>query len=74
MNTGEIFHAVLKVTHVAKEVFGEVFDGFHGWCWGQGWTGCAIGRVGVGGDCGWWGGVSGYKGGDQEAEEDEHEG
>lgn len=42
MKLGEVFHAVLKISHVAKEVFGEFFDRFDGWSWGYWWTGRGI--------------------------------
>lgn len=34
----EVFHAVLQIAHVAKEVLGEFLDGLDGWCWRDGRT------------------------------------
>lgn len=31
MHDTKILHAVLEVTHVAEEIFRELFDGLYGW-------------------------------------------
>lgn len=72
MDAREVFHAILKVPHVAEEVFGELLDGFDDWCRGERWSSCGVlksGR-GLGGHCGRRGRMSCYEGGDEEGKEE----
>jgi len=73
VETREIFHTVLEISHVSEEVFREFFDGLDCWCRGNRRSGRRI-CVGIGGDGGGWGRVPSYKGGNQDGEEKDYEG
>lgn len=42
MNAREILHAVLKIAHIAEEIFGKFLDWFDCWSWRYWRTRCGI--------------------------------
>ena len=70
MDLREVFHRVLEVTHVSKEIFREFFDGFYCCCWSDRGSGH---RISIAGHCRRWGWVSSNKCGYENEEQEEGE-